>query len=510
MKNPIAYRSFHPKKSWPFILIFLLTVILLVFFLIISDEMEYDALLRTLMSVNWEDDPHLIIRENHWLPFHFMINRLGLQVYNNPLVVPRVINILFSLGTWVLLYQLWGVFFKKDILFFSLLHLTLNPSFILYSTIAMTEMRFFFLVLLSLILLRRAYMNGSFLSAAAAGMVLGLASLIRHDSWFYIPFLPFYFFFSFNKKSLHPRRHFAFLSLVFYSTAILLTSYWLIETYRYFGNPFHFLSVYVERYSDYIIRDWSVTERLAKISQAITHNLFGRSSLILAAVPFISLAISLKGRQWRYIALVSLMSLPYFFLAFANRLDFVVRYFLFSSYLLIPLVYFSAFRGKGFLRYVFPSLLLVLMLPSFKWRFVYPPRQLPETKQIGSWLLSFGNANDKIILDSYEGEWIWVVLASSLKEHTQFFIPDKYEDLGFEKLHSWFFETRPTLAIIGPCQSLYRILVEKFPEQLTPCAIVSDEVSIGQQRGVIEDQFRVHLLSPVAIPPYQIYRISYP
>ena len=78
--------------------IFLLVVIVLIIKLLLlpfSQTTDADAVTRVFLSLDWLDNPSWI-KTSVWAPLHFYLNGFGLYLWNNQVLMPKIINIVLG------------------------------------------------------------------------------------------------------------------------------------------------------------------------------------------------------------------------------------------------------------------------------------------------------------------------------------------------------------------------------------------------------------------------------
>ena len=96
--------------------IYILVIIVLTIKLILlpySQTVNADAVSRIFNSISWMEKPPWI-KTSIWAPFHFYINGIGLFIWNDRVITPKVINILFSSFTLIPFYLFTKREFNKN------------------------------------------------------------------------------------------------------------------------------------------------------------------------------------------------------------------------------------------------------------------------------------------------------------------------------------------------------------------------------------------------------------
>lgn len=167
-------------------------------------------------------------RYQTWLPLHTKILGLSLMVYDDVFFSPRFITLLFSSGIAVLMY--YYAFIITGSARISMLSSTLFlifPQRILLSTFTFSETIFVFFLISAFILIFKKLPNYS-----GGLMLLNIASGIRYESWFLLPFV---WFAILKDRSLKLRPIFILASSFF-------PIFWLSVNGIFTGNPINFLT----------------------------------------------------------------------------------------------------------------------------------------------------------------------------------------------------------------------------------------------------------------------------
>lgn len=153
--------------------------------LTIWDERDYDKLATSITERGefaYESGRPVAIRPPLYPALVAVLyGAFGLHSYQ----AVRLCQILLSLGTLLLVYDLGARLFCKRIGLWAAGWYALYPSLILYCGLILTETLFTFLLVLFLWMLSRAVDHGSWRRLLIAGVILGLAALTRSVLWLF-------------------------------------------------------------------------------------------------------------------------------------------------------------------------------------------------------------------------------------------------------------------------------------------------------------------------------------
>jgi hypothetical protein len=170
-----------------------------------------------------------------WLPLHFTIFSFFLSFFNYPSITPRILTLIVSLSTSLLLYKYTKNIYKSKIIALSagLIYIVL-PLRIFLSTQTLSEPMFLFFFLGSLIFLQKNKLSAKDMIISA--LLLNIAHGIRYESWFSLPLI---WFFILGKENTHKQK------LAFIVSSTLFPIKWIILNQIYNKG---FLSFFNEKY----------------------------------------------------------------------------------------------------------------------------------------------------------------------------------------------------------------------------------------------------------------------
>ncbi|MCK4994150.1 MAG: glycosyltransferase family 39 protein [Candidatus Omnitrophica bacterium] len=331
-------------------------------------------------------------------PLHLLFLMGGIKVFNYPVVVPRLISLIF--GTLLLLpfYYCVKFLFDEQIAVFSILAAALYSEHIVYSVIATSETCFHFFLFLSLFLLLSFSKKKSSKYLLSSALCLGAACLCRYEGLLFIPL------FSFSLRE--DLKHCA----LFITAALIAPAIWMFINFTHSGDPLQFINT-----NDFTVPlqfGWirAQGEALGIFKKAM----FWPKSLIdnLGAGVFIfgigGIVYSLVRRERMFMSLLFCFLLFVFiFRTMEEKLYVQERYAITLGLLLIPYSVFSISKaiesfGKHNMKVsgIVTLLLIASMIPSLGQRVLAAPLYAPLfAKQAAAYMCENIKEGDNIILD---------------------------------------------------------------------------------------------------------------
>jgi len=219
------------KKTWNskeldiYRLVFIIFIVKLIC-LPYAQTVDADAVSRVFISVDWLKNPHWI-KTGVWAPFHFYIIGCGLYIWNNPVIMPKLINIIFSSFTLIPFYYFTKREFKRNGALIAAFFLAISPILFNNSLQSLSETPYLFFLALTMNLLSLALRKNSFIYALLAGLSITAASGIRYEAWIISAV------FGLIILLLHRWK----LLTVFVITSLLFPVSWLVTNWLATGNP---------------------------------------------------------------------------------------------------------------------------------------------------------------------------------------------------------------------------------------------------------------------------------
>lgn len=314
-----------------------------------------------------------------------------LHFWYDPLLSPRIFTVIFGIFIIIPYYFLIELLFGKRIAFYSAILLSLDPLHVIQSGLTTADVVFHFFIFSCLYYFFKFQREEKPVSALILSAILfNIASMLRFESWIFIPFL-FILLYRHNKK----------YSVIFLSIALILPSLWLYLCHYYNHNAFYsFIKPGMTAHAEIVSRikhsrqifGWLnvlyVTLGRIVLVSGVCGMIYSfvKKRFIHLALPFLFLlslytASSLMDRMWyneRYSIFLGLLMLPYSVLCIGK----ISGYFKLKPLLLfLPFIFFSAaeFKNIGISRL---------------------PIQSKDVKQIAVWLKTNAKPSDIVILGS--------------------------------------------------------------------------------------------------------------
>jgi hypothetical protein len=187
-----------------------------------------DSVARVFQSWSWMDHP-FYLTEGVWAPLHYYIIAAVLWIWPDPVWAPVALHIFLGSLIPVVVYKLALELLRSPrAALLAGLAFAVYPMAILISLEAHPEVPFLLLLATGLLFLVRARRpQASSWNAAAAGLAVGLASMVRYEAWMLMPFLTLI---------LLPRWRQA---AVFLAIAIIHPLIWMTGNFIAHGDPLH-------------------------------------------------------------------------------------------------------------------------------------------------------------------------------------------------------------------------------------------------------------------------------
>lgn len=201
-----------------------------------------DSCSRILNSWEWAKNPSLQPLAGDWLNLHFWTFGLGLKIYPDTVLVPIIINNVFSLGALIILFMLTVKLFPSNIAGGLLVSgiAAFNPFLIWLSFSGLPATIFYFLILVGIFCWVEYIKERKTSALIFAATAFLLSTGFRYEAWI------FTFIFScfvLREGWLYFREYRIFNWSLFLSGLLVwsFVLYWLIAQKIYCGNYFYFL-----------------------------------------------------------------------------------------------------------------------------------------------------------------------------------------------------------------------------------------------------------------------------
>ena len=187
-----------------------------------------DDVMRVWLSWLWSEHPFLIT-EGVWAPLHFYLTGAVLAVWPEPMVAPAVLHVVIGsiapVGVYLLARELFG---SNRAALLAGLAFAVYPIAISNSLAPKSETPFVMFMAFGLYFLARARRTDARLrSAVAAGICIGLGTMLRYEAWMLLPFMALLL--------VHrPQR-----ALVFVAVAMIHPVFWMAGNWMAHGDPLY-------------------------------------------------------------------------------------------------------------------------------------------------------------------------------------------------------------------------------------------------------------------------------
>lgn len=145
----------------------------------------------------------------------------------------RLIQIFIALLSVFILYNIGRHLFSENVGLFAAALFAIYPTFIMFNSRIMTETLYIFLVILSLYTIIYAAMSAKYVSFVLAGIVLGLTTMTRPATIFFLPFVFLYFLIFYMKKLGF--RKFILSQFLLFVPVVFMILLWTYRNYKISG-----------------------------------------------------------------------------------------------------------------------------------------------------------------------------------------------------------------------------------------------------------------------------------
>lgn len=322
----------------------------------------------------------------------------------------RILNLFLSVLLIPISYYLFKKMFNKTTAVFSLFVFSINPFFIRFSTIQMTEIMFLFFMVLGIYFTFLFFEKKKIFYGFISVLSFNIASVIRFEAWIIIPLLAIVLFFQYG--DIGKATIWFMFSIL---GALMFSFYSFIET----GNPISGVSS-SDTMNIQILKEESV---LNIILSLIRTTWFPLPFLILTAIGF--LYSYRVGRNKLFILFISIIATVSFYKMITHSLMPFWRYYMFILFVSIPFMFYFLHK-KGSNVFIF-SLLLLLYIPTVMvdMESIYVNQQPVKEGFLKSAyfvLQNMQNAKNKFILSINPGndDDMWLIKAGLYEDYPVF------------------------------------------------------------------------------------------
>jgi hypothetical protein len=214
-----------------------------------------DSATRVWLAWQWLENPY-VITDGVWGPLHFYMLAAMLSLWPDPVWAPIALHVaLGSLVPVVVYYIALEWFGDWRAAFIAGLAFCVYPMAIAVSVLPRSETPFVLFLGLALLFLARARRPERQLrDAILAGVALGLATMLRYEAWFLMPFLA-------ALLLDRPKQMVAFLI-----PALLHPAFWMAGNYLVHHDPFYSITWAADWNRDSIGGQWHTDSRAGTVN----------------------------------------------------------------------------------------------------------------------------------------------------------------------------------------------------------------------------------------------------
>jgi len=147
-----------------------------------AQTMDADAVSRIYLALDWLKEPHWIAT-SVWAPFHFYLNGMVLAIWNDPILAPKVANILLASATLLPFYTFTRREFNAPGAWIATIFLAICPILFRNSFLALSGPPFLFFLVLAMNQLSRGIRNNNSMALVLAGLAITVAAGFRYEAW---------------------------------------------------------------------------------------------------------------------------------------------------------------------------------------------------------------------------------------------------------------------------------------------------------------------------------------
>ncbi|MFA5200415.1 MAG: glycosyltransferase family 39 protein [Candidatus Omnitrophota bacterium] len=226
MLQGISLKTASGRQNFIILLLIICSLAVRLVVFINTDNSDGIAMGRVVNALNILEDPAL--RSNFDPNVSVLYNyslAAVLRFWPDPLNGPRVFTMFFGVFSVIPFYFLIKLLFNERIALFSVILLILDPFHIMQSVLSTSDAAFYLFFLSSLYYLFKFNKQKSNFAFILALVLFNVASLLRFESWIFIPVLSLFLF--------RNRKRYV---LMFFFFSLILPSLWLYLCHHFFGD----------------------------------------------------------------------------------------------------------------------------------------------------------------------------------------------------------------------------------------------------------------------------------
>ena len=328
-------------------------------------------------------------------PLHIFLLVFGLKLYNNTLITPRLISLLFGVLTMVPFYLFFKKTFNGTVAFFSLIAVALYSQHIAYSVIATSETVFHFCFFTALFLLAVFFEKEEQAVLFWSGIFFGLSAMARYEGLAAVPAVLFFLKGRFKAMG------------IFLLGACLLPLAWMLLNKIVWGNPLEFVST--NNVTVPAQFNW-IRQQGERIDPGYKILFWPRSLIETLGIPVFFLGVSgtvytlMRREKLLPAGIFAFFFILFVFMTSQERLYLQPRYGITLGLLLIPFSVFMFFKIISLSKNKMPDwivlILLWSMIPAIGEAILEEPLYIPQfAKDTAYYIKQKAKKEDNIIID---------------------------------------------------------------------------------------------------------------
>ena len=426
-------------------------------------------------------------------PGHLLFLILGLKLYNNELLTPRIISLIFGTLLVIPFYYYCREVFNPRVALFSIFGLAFYSEHIAYSIIATSETSFHFFLWMGFLLFVLFTRREKRYLLYCSGISIGLASMCRYEGLIFIPVLSF-FLQKKNKKD----------ASLFLITSLVLPLLWMVVNYTYSQDALQFLHT-----NDFTVPmqfDWI---RAQGVKIDFIHKLLYWPGSLMRTLGWPVFFFGICGVIFCLIKKKSIFPVYIFlilFIAFIvrtvnERLYLQPRYGITLGLMLIPFSVFLFFEMTALIKKrgvnIFVLLLIGSMIPPIEQVIIEEPLHAPYfAKAVANFINKNVSANENIIIDHCGDEKFREPIKLFSRINPRQFVLCPYTVVEGGR---WVVDPKMFFDVLDSYN--IRILIYSPDGELAPILALEKEKELS-----LRDRFRFELKYESG--PYLVYRVT--
>ncbi|MFA5176840.1 MAG: glycosyltransferase family 39 protein [Candidatus Omnitrophota bacterium] len=229
MLQGLSLKTDSGRQNFIILLLIICSLTVRLFVFINTDNSDGIAMGKVVSALDIVEDPALksSFDPNTSVLYNYLL-AAALHFWPDPLNSPRALTMFFGVFSVIPFYFLIKLLFNERVALFSVIFLILDPFHVLQSVLSTSDAAFYFFFLSSLYYLFKFNEQKTIPALISALILFNIASLLRFESWVFIPILPL-FLYKNGKKYV----------LIFFLCSLILPSLWLYLCEHFFNDIFY-------------------------------------------------------------------------------------------------------------------------------------------------------------------------------------------------------------------------------------------------------------------------------